>query len=534
MEPEKEHGNIEYKLKLVNKTEERINELITQMRYRCNEGGGECIYNIGVEDNGTMTGITEKEYIETINNLKSMAIKNNYSVNLLSEVKINEDKKIYEIMIREKNENKYIDIKVAIAGNVDAAKSTFVGTLISGENDNGRGSARSSVFNYIHEIKSGRTSSVAHQILGYDYEGKIVNYQSLNKLSWSEIVQKSSKIISFFDLAGHEKYLKTTITGLTSSFPDICVIMIAANNGISSMTKEHIFLCVTLKIPFIIVVSKIDLCKDRENILKETISNIHKFLKYPGIRRIPLNVKNNEDVIMSSKHLYNESITPIFYISNVTGEGLDNIKLFFNIVNKKNVEKTINDKVEFHIDNTFLVYGFGLVVGGHLLSGNVKVGDKLLLGPINSDYEQVVIKSIYCKKTPLLEVSHGSYVCFGIKKIERNKIKKGAVIISSSTDKLLIKKFTAKVDILRTHTTTVKIGYEPSFHAYSIRQTAKIIDIKNKKNIRNTFIDDNILRNGDSAIVTFEFKYRPEYLKIGTRFILCEGKCKIVGEVVSN
>ena len=148
--------------------------------------------------------------------------------------------------------------------------------------------------------------------------------------------------------------------------------------------------------------------------------------------------------------------------------------------------------------------------------------------------QQITIKSIYCKKTSLQQISHSSYVCFGIKKIERNKIKKGAVIISSNTQKLLVNKFCAKVDILRTHTTTVKIGYEPSFHAYSIRQCVKIIDIKNKKNIRNTFIDDNILRNGDSAIVTFEFKYRPEYLKIGTRFILCEGKCKIVGEVINN
>jgi GTPase len=77
MEPEKEHGNIEYKLKLVNKTEERINELITQMRYRCNEGGGECIYNIGVADNGTMTGITEKEYNETINNLSKIGLYQN-------------------------------------------------------------------------------------------------------------------------------------------------------------------------------------------------------------------------------------------------------------------------------------------------------------------------------------------------------------------------------------------------------------------------------------------------------------------------
>jgi GTPase len=61
-----------------------------------------------------------------------------------------------------------------------------------------------------------------------------------------------------------------------------------------------------------------------------------------------------------------------------------------------------------------------------------------------------------------------------------------------------------------------------------------ILEIKDKKNIRNSTIDDNILRNGDTAIITFIFKYRPEFLKVGTRFILCEGKCKIIGEVVSN
>ena len=214
MDPEKNDGNIEYKLKLVNKNTERIEELATQMRYRCNEGNGECIYNIGVEDNGNILGISDDEFNETIEILKSMAIKNNYSVNLLSKTDTKDEKKVYEVLVREKNENKYIDIKVAVAGTVDAGKTSFIGTLSTGQNDNGRGSARSSVFNFIHEVKTGRTSSVAQQILGYDYDGKIVNYSGLNKMSWSEIVEKSSKIISFFDLAGHEKYLKTTIKRL--------------------------------------------------------------------------------------------------------------------------------------------------------------------------------------------------------------------------------------------------------------------------------------------------------------------------------
>ena len=49
-EPEKDDGNIEYKLKLINLSPERINTLITQMKYRLNEGSGEAIYEIGIKD----------------------------------------------------------------------------------------------------------------------------------------------------------------------------------------------------------------------------------------------------------------------------------------------------------------------------------------------------------------------------------------------------------------------------------------------------------------------------------------------------
>ena len=408
--------------------------------------------------------------------------------------------------------------------------STLIGTLISGEKDNGRGLARSHVFVYPHELQTGRTSAISHQIIGYDYEGKIVNYQGLGKLSWQEIVQKSSKIISILDLAGHEKYLKTTILGLASSFPDICMIIVDANNGIKPMTKEHILLCVTLKIPFIIVVTKIDICKERTNILQETKQSINKFLKYPGIRRLPFHIKSEDDILTSIKNIYTESITPIFYLSCTTGEGIDYLKYFFNILNKKNREK-LDDFVEFHIDHVFSVYGFGTVLGGHLINGTITVGDKLLIGPNNGEYENVIVRSIHCKKIPLQTIDSGSYVCLGIKKIDKNNIKRGNVIISQNAHKLSVKTFSAKITVLKAQSTTIRVGYEPILHCYAIRQVIKILNIIDKKNSRNILVDDECLRNGDSANVIFKFKYNPQYIKIGSRFILCEGKTKIIGEV---
>ena len=46
--------------------------------------------------------------------------------------------------------------------------------------------------------------------------------------------------------------------------------------------------------------------------------------------------------------------------------------------------------------------------------------------------------------------------------------------------------------------------------------------------------DDNILRTGDRAKVTFEFKYNGEYLKEGFKILLAEGKVKIIGKIISQ
>lgn len=39
-------------------------------------------------------------------------------------------------------------------------------------------------------------------------------------------------MITFIDLAGHHKYLHTTIFGLTSYCPDCALLLVSANTGI--------------------------------------------------------------------------------------------------------------------------------------------------------------------------------------------------------------------------------------------------------------------------------------------------------------
>lgn len=73
---------------------------------------------------------------------------------------------------------------VAVLGGADAGKSTLLGVLAHGEYDNGRGSARLNVLRHLHELRSGRTSSISHEILGFDTEVKytiIFHFLSITK-----------------------------------------------------------------------------------------------------------------------------------------------------------------------------------------------------------------------------------------------------------------------------------------------------------------------------------------------------------------
>ena len=115
---------------------------------------------------------------------------------------------------------------MAVVGNVDAGKSTLLGVLTHGEMDNGRGLARQKLFRHKHEIETGRTSSVGNDILGFDSCGNVVNQPDHGSLDWVKICSRATKVVTFIDLAGHEKYLKTTVFGMTGHVPDFSMLMV--------------------------------------------------------------------------------------------------------------------------------------------------------------------------------------------------------------------------------------------------------------------------------------------------------------------
>lgn len=524
LESEKEYGNIEYKRELLNLDEDKINRRMTQMKYRVYEGLGEALYFIGVTDDGTLLGLNNEEYIESVNNLNLIASKIECNV-----IKISESNKnnfyVGEFLIRENDKNNYLDIKIGVAGNVDSGKSTTIGTLTKGILDDGRGKARVHVFNYKHEIASGRTSSIGHQIMGYDKNGNIINSNKNN--SWSDIASQAVKLISFYDLAGHEKYLRTTIYGLTSIYPDYCLIMIGANMGINHMTREHIGLCINLKIPFIILVTKIDIVP--EHVLAETMMKISNICKN-RVRKIPYIIKNINDIINVVKNIKSDSIVPIIQISNVTNYNLDLVKTFFNLLPIRNdYTQHINKPVELLVDNTYSVTGHSTILSGMLRSGTIKTNDTLLMGPFSdSSYRQVKVRSIHLNYKELKEAKAGSFICISLKNITRKEIKKGMMLISDDSNlKLAVKNFIVEIHILHSPT-TIKEGYQPFVHIDQVRQSVIMRHIKKI----DASEDDKILRTGDKANIHLEFIMRPEYIKVGMRLFFREGKVKAVGKII--
>ena len=70
---ESDNGNAEYKYYILPATADRFDRLVTQLRWRLNEGDGSCLYEIGVLDDGTPEGITMDCLRESLSYLCAMA-----------------------------------------------------------------------------------------------------------------------------------------------------------------------------------------------------------------------------------------------------------------------------------------------------------------------------------------------------------------------------------------------------------------------------------------------------------------------------
>jgi GTPase len=138
-------------------------------------------------------------------------------------------------MLAEYEGFEHTDTRMAAIGNVDSGKSTLIGVLTGGGLDDGRGSARSIVLKHRHELETGRTSTATVEIMGYKGQTQVFPTARHHIQKWAELMEKCDRTVTLIDLCGHEKYLKTTLFGLTGLMPDYVILVVGGNMGVQVM-----------------------------------------------------------------------------------------------------------------------------------------------------------------------------------------------------------------------------------------------------------------------------------------------------------
>lgn len=557
--PEVEEGNIEYKLKLVNPNPSRLEHLVTQMKWRLREGQGEAVYEIGVCDNGKLAGLCRGEMDASIDTLRTMSKLADAECIVLKEfsvadsvnaippthkhhhskpklawaesddgsetvelpaVPLSTEKYVCEVLIRRSQDEDcmWTDLRVAMLGNVDAGKSTLCGVLTHGELDNGAGKARLNLFRHLHEIQSGHTSSISREILGFDKQGRMFNYENH---SIESILDCSSKIITFIDLAGSQKYLKTTVFGLTGHCPDYAALVVNSKQGLVGTFREHLGLTVALRVLSFVCITKID--GTAPATVRRCRHQIESILRGPAVRRPAYVVTTLSEAEEAALQIRER--TPVFMVSAVTGDNLSLLHHFLSrlqpALSKEARAQALQAAPRFSVDGVLTVTGQGTIITGLTTRGTIREEDTMLLGPFDDkSYEEVKVASIQCNRLPRRLAKCGQSVSLGFHKLERTP-RKGMILQSPSYESYCVEEFIAEIYILQhSSSSKLKVGFEATVFIDSIRQTVEIIKMERE------------ITTGQKAKVRLKFVQYPDLIAVGSRLFFRNGRTKGMGTIV--
>ena len=546
--PEVEYGNVEYKLKLVNTKTERQAQLTSQLKWRLSQGNGTAIYELGVADDGTLVGLSRVEMDETLYRLKMMAMEISSSTYLVSEKMIN-DKYCCEVEVRHEQENTFVELRIVMLGAYDAGKSTLLSVLCFGESDDGRGAARVNMMRHLHEIKSGKSSAISRQIIGFDTKGDLINYNDEMIVCWEDIIVKSCKVITFLDTCGDPKYETTTIKGLTGEDPHyVCVIISACVGRVLDVCKQQIIMAKHLHKPLIVIITKID--ASSHFLLENTLKELTGILQILGN---PVKVITKESDIDVELIALNKVI-PMILVSSVTQDNIGLLTTFFNRLEiPKLVSSVGTQDLVFRISDVFNLPETGYIVAGALNNGRMQFADttplQFLLGPdVNHKFIKVLVTSLQRHRCNVKHLDCGQHGTAAIKFVSNDgiitnnlpknfKLKPGQVLISSDTAQQISK--TIKVDLhLVCHPTALTKGQELTFYCESVKQRVKIIRITQPIELDETTDsgannDDLKLNVGGFGRVEMQFCVQGEFLKLGGQVLLLGAGIKCVGSIVA-
>lgn len=169
-------------------------------------------------------------------------------------------------------------------------------------------------------------------------------------------LEPGAALTGFIDVPGHERFTHNMLAGAQGI--DLVLLVVAADDGVMPQTREHLAIVELLGIPrALVAISKFDRVDPaRVQAVREQIESLLAPGPYAGAPQIAL--------------------------SSVTGEGVETLRLALLDAQRDVLQRSTRGGFRLAIDRAFSVAGAGIVVTGTALSGQVAVGDTLMLGPL--------------------------------------------------------------------------------------------------------------------------------------------------------
>jgi len=171
---------------------------------------------------------------------------------------------------------------------------------------------------------------------------------------------QQGRILSFIDVPGHEKFVRTMVAGVATV--DMFLLVVSADEGVMPQTTEHLDILRLLEVDKgVVALSKCDLVEEElQDLAEEEV-------------REALQGTPAQDA-------------PIIRISAVTGQGIESLKELLEEMAGQIIERDSGKNFRMPVDRIFTLKGFGTIVCGTGLSGTVSIGDTLELQPGGAKY----------------------------------------------------------------------------------------------------------------------------------------------------
>lgn len=224
-------------------------------------------------------------------------------------------------------------------------------------------------------------------------------------IGFSYLEISENKKIGIIDVPGHEKFIKNMIAGISGI--NYIILTVACDDGVMPQTEEHFNIAELLGIKYgVIVLTKCDLVnEEQKSLVKKEIKNLVKnsFLENAEILETSAKDKNSYEKLKN------------FLIKDIEKCEKED---------KKSEEKDFR----MYVDRAFSVKGFGTVITGTVLQGEISVGNSLYTYPLNS---KVRIKSIENHGVRLEKIEEGNRCALNISDIEKENVKRGSIVSSA-------------------------------------------------------------------------------------------------------